>query len=198
MNQESARKMVEAQAVLAEVTKAEEAAEAERQAALALEPWPPDARLVPASPQPQPQAQVFPALQTAIDTVSCPNNGMHVEHCAMMLFCCAQGVSDLGSDSVAPKRHSISTSASFPFLQPNPRTLILRLMPRLMLMDLRRGMQLHQSSPSLWGLAGMTGNSRHSHDQCLRARSFICSTSPSNVANDEGLCLRCGTEAMTT
>ncbi|KAK9826315.1 hypothetical protein WJX74_008260 [Apatococcus lobatus] len=56
---ESARKLTEAQAVLAEVTKAEEAAEAERQAALALEPWPPDARLAPSSPQPQPPAQVL-------------------------------------------------------------------------------------------------------------------------------------------
>lgn len=48
--------------MLAEVTKAEEAAEAERQAALALEPWPPDARLAPSSPQPHPPAQACPII----------------------------------------------------------------------------------------------------------------------------------------
>ncbi len=56
--QESAKKLTEAQELLAEVTKAEDAAEAERQAALALEPWPPDARIAPSSPQPHPPAKV--------------------------------------------------------------------------------------------------------------------------------------------
>ncbi|KAK9863292.1 hypothetical protein WJX84_010639 [Apatococcus fuscideae] len=50
---EGARKLAEAQALLAAAIKAEDAAEAERQAALALEPWPPDARIVSSTIQPQ-------------------------------------------------------------------------------------------------------------------------------------------------
>ena len=40
-------------------------------------------------------------------------------------------------------------------------------------MNLCRGMQLHQISSSLGGLAGMTGKSRHSRDQRLTAYLFI-------------------------
>ena len=42
----------------------------------------------------------------------------------------------------------------------------------LMSVDLFSGMQLHQYGSSLWGLAGMTGKSRHSHDQCLT--TYLC------------------------
>ena len=57
-HQEGARKLAEGQALLAEAIKAEDAAEAERQAALALEPWPPDARIVSSTIQPQAPMQV--------------------------------------------------------------------------------------------------------------------------------------------